>query len=67
MKTEKCCTGTCHQGRDCPARMPSNLGKSQQERDFDKMVRTDRIAMVLLGACLVLALVLFGLLERVPA
>jgi hypothetical protein len=55
------------QDRASVVRMPSNIGKSQQERDFEKMVRADRAALVLLGACLALTCVLFGLLERVPA
>lgn len=49
--------------KDCPQR----FGKSQQERDFDAMVRQDRAAVLLGAAFFVLALVLFGLLERVPA
>ncbi len=54
------------QDRASVVRMPVNMGKSQQEREFDKMVRTDRAALVLLGACLVLTCLLVGLLDRVP-
>lgn len=57
------CGSTAHLAKDCPQR----FGKSQQERDFDKMVRADRAAVLLGVAFFVLALVLFGLLERVPA
>jgi hypothetical protein len=57
------CGQLTHLAKDCPQR----FGKSQQERDFDAMVRQDRAAVLLGAAFFVLALVLFGLLERVPA
>ena len=47
--------------------MPAGMGKSQQERDFDAMVRQDRAVVLLAAMAFVLALVLFGMLERVPA
>lgn len=50
-----------HLPKDCP------LGKSQQERDFDAMVRGQRNALVLCGLSIALTLMLFGLLERVPS
>ena len=57
------CGQLTHLAKDCPQR----FGQSQQERDFDAMVRADRAALVLLGAVLVFACLLVGLLERVPA
>ena len=57
------CGQLTHLAKDCPQR----FGKSQQERDFDAMVRADRSVILLAAAMCVLALVLVGLLDRVPA
>jgi hypothetical protein len=59
------CGSTSHYAEDCK-RMPAGMGKSQQERDFDAMVRADRAVILLAAVSVILALVLFGLLERVP-
>lgn len=42
--------------------MPAGMGKSQQERDFDAIVRADRSVIVLAAVSVILALVLFGML-----
>lgn len=43
------------------------LGMSQAERDMVDHARADRNAVVLAALCFVLALILFGMLERVPS
>lgn len=55
------CGQLTHLAKDCPQR----FGKSQQERDFDAMVTRDRTAVLVAWLFFMLALVLFGLLERV--
>jgi hypothetical protein len=52
-----------------PGHLPKDctLGMSQFERDMLKQVREERKAVVLAALFFVLALVLFGLLERVPS
>lgn len=57
------CGQLTHLAKDCPQR----FGKSQQERDLDALLRRDTRVIAAAGAVTVLALVLFGLLERVPA
>jgi hypothetical protein len=47
--------------------MPSCLGKSQQERDINKVAIAEGLAIFLACAGLALALVVIGLLERAPA
>lgn len=54
-----------HFAKDC-TRVP-NLGKSQAERDFDAMISRDNRVILTAALYVVLALVLFGFLERVPA
>lgn len=51
-----------------PGHLPKDctLGMSQAERDMLRHVRADRNAVLLAVLCLILALVLFGQLERVP-
>lgn len=44
-------------------RMPADLGLSQQERDFNAMIRRDRIAVISTSAVFILSLILFGLVE----
>lgn len=59
------CGSVSHFAEDCK-RMPARMGMSQQERDHLAGARADRNVVLLAAAFFVLALVLFGLLERVP-
>lgn len=55
------CGQLTHLAKDCPTR----FGKSQQERDFNAQITRDRTAVLVAWLFFMLALVLFGLLERV--
>ncbi len=55
---------TDHYAEDC-TRMPALMGLSQQERDHHSQVRQDRMAFALCVSTIILALLLFGLLEAV--
>lgn len=59
------CGSVTHFAEDC-TRMPARMGMSQQERDMLDHVKADRNAVLLGVLCFVLALMLIGLLERVP-
>lgn len=59
------CGSRTHYAEDC-TRIPARIGMSQQERDLVDMVRADRNVVLLAAALFVLALILFGLLERAP-
>lgn len=60
------CGSLSHFAEDC-TRMPAGLGMSQHERDLVAMVRRDRRAVLLLAAVLVLAMMIFDILERAPS
>jgi hypothetical protein len=60
------CGSTSHFAEDC-TRMPAGMGLAQEERDHLAHARADRNAVLLGVLCFVLALVLIGMLERVPS
>ncbi len=59
------CGSREHYAEDCK-RMPTHMGLSQLERDMIRQERQERTVFILAGLSIVLSLVLFGLLERVP-
>lgn len=60
------CGSISHYVEDC-TRMPAHMGMSQQERDLQDQMKAERNVLLLAGLAFVLALLLFGLLERVPS
>jgi len=55
------CNRPDHWAKDCP------LGQSQQERDFHRQAKAEGMAIFLAALVFAVALVVFGVINQVPA